>query len=149
MELSSVNYRLFVALLVSVIASTANLDALARSGDIQVKSGQGEELKVKHSLFGRKNIVVQDRLGDQIEHQTGLVGSKAKVQILGNGYESKTGILGNKSYKISTILGDKVETKKTWFGLGRRKTTVDLSGTTGLVNQVLQTKVAKSKAEVH
>jgi hypothetical protein len=149
MELSSVNYRLFVALLVSVIASTANLDVLARSGDIQVKSGQGEEFKVKHSLFGRKNIVVQDRLGDQIEHQTGLVGSKAKVQILGNGYESKTGIFGNKSYKISTILGDKVETKKTWFGLGRRKTTVDLSGTTGLVNQVLQTKVAKSKAEVH
>ena len=149
MELSSVNYRLFAALLVSVIASTANLDALAQSGDIQVKSGQGEEFNVKHSLFGRKNIVVQDRLGDKIEHQTGLVGSKAKVQILGNGYESKTGIFGNKSYKISTILGDKVETKKTWFGLGRRKTTVDLSGTTGLVNQVLQTKVAKSKAEVH
>ncbi len=63
--MNNVSYRLLCALLVSAIASAVNLGALAQSEDIQVKSGHGEEFNVKHRLFGRKNIVVQDRLGDK------------------------------------------------------------------------------------
>ncbi|CAN5274238.1 hypothetical protein BH11CYA1_BH11CYA1_09740 [soil metagenome] len=112
--------------------------AQARSGDFEVKTGQGEEFTVQHNLFGRKSFVAQDRLGNKVERSKGLLGNdKTGVQILGNGYETKKSIFGNKSTKVSTILGDKVETKKSWFGLGRRKTTVDLSGTTSLINSAL------------
>ena len=150
MELNSIKNRALGALAVITFASTAGEQAFAQSGDIQVKSGQGEEFNIKHNLFGRQNVALHDRLGNKFEHQTGLLGdSKANVQVLGNGYEAKKGIFGRKSYKVSTILGDKVETKRSWFGLGRRKTTVDLSGTAGLVNQVLKEKVSKDKAEVN
>lgn len=148
--MNSFKYTTFAALAVLTIAATTVEPALAQGGDIEVKSGQGEEFNIKHGFFGRKNLAAQDRLGNKIECHTGLLGdSKASVQVLGNGYEVKKGILGNKSYKASTVLGDKIETKRSWFGLGRRKTTVDLSGTVGLVNQVLKTKVGKDKADVH
>jgi hypothetical protein len=150
MKLKSFKYTAFAALAVLISALATVEQARAQEGDIEVKSGQGEEFNIKHNLFGRQNLVLQDRLGNKIERQTGLLGdSKANVQVLGNGYEAKKGVWGNKSYKVSTVLGDKVETKRSWFGLGRRKTTVDLSGTVGLVNQVLKTKASKDKADVH
>lgn len=148
--MNSIKYTTFAALAVLTIAAATVEPALAQGSDIQVKSGQGEEFNIKHNLFGRKHLAAQDRLGNKIERQTGLLGdSKANVQVLGNGYEAKKGIFGNKSYKVSTVLGDKVETKRSWFGLGRRKTTVDLSGTAGLVNQVLKEKVSRDKAAVN
>ena len=130
------------SVLVFTMVSNLNIAiAQAKSGDIEVKSGQGEEFSVQHNLFGRKSFVAQDRLGNKVERSKGLLGNdKTDVQILGNGYETKKSILGNKSTKVTTLLGDKVETKKSWFGLGRRKTTVDLSGTAGLINSAFSKK---------
>jgi hypothetical protein len=150
MELNSIKSMVLGALVVLTVVSVAVEPAFAQGGDIEVKSGQGEEFNIKHNLFGRQNIVLNDRLGNKFEQRTGLLGdSKANVQVLGNAIESDKGIFGNKSYKVSTILGDKVETRRSWFGLGRRKTTVDLSGTAGLVSQLLNGKLNKDKAEVN
>lgn len=148
--MNSIKSMVLGALVVLTVALVTVEPAFAQGGDIEVKSGQGEVFNIKHNLFGRQNVVARDRLGNKFEHQAGLLGdTKANVQVLGNGIEAKKGILGNKSYTASTILGDKVETKRSWFGLGRRKTTVDLSGTAGLVNQLLNVKLNKDKAEVN
>lgn len=150
MELNSIKSMVLGALVVLTVALVTVEPAFAQGGDIEVKSGQGEVFNSKHKLFGRQNVVAHDRLGNKFEHQTGLLGdSKTNVQVLGNGLVAEKGMFGNKSYTASTILGDKVETKRSWFGLGRRKTTVDLSGTAGLVNQLLNVKLNKDKAEVN
>jgi hypothetical protein len=109
------------------------LPALAwRGNDFAITDGAGEQLQIKHSLFGRNKTVVKDRLGDGFATQTGFFGTKtSEVGILGNRLQSHKGLLGNSETDASTLLGDRLVTKKGIFG--RRKTAVDLSGTTHLV----------------
>jgi hypothetical protein len=124
---------LFALALVAIFAPGASAD-----GDFEVKTGQGESFSIQHNLFGGKSYSAQDRLGNKIENKKGLLGnSKVDVSLLGNEYQRDKGILGGKSTRVSTMLGDEFQTKRSWFGLGRRKTTVNLSGTTNLINQAL------------
>jgi len=126
--------------LMAIVASSLPAQAW---GSFDVKLGKGEEVKVKKGLFGNKNLALKDRLGDQIEDSQGILGNKhQKVQFLGNGVEVNQGVLGNKSIAAGTILGDKFETRRSFFGLGPRTTHVDLSGASALAGQLFAHKSA-------
>lgn len=106
--------------------------ALARGNDWTITDGMGEELQVKNGFFGKKKTIVKDRMGNGFKKETGLLGgTTTEASVLGNGFKKKKGIFGGSDISGSTIFGDTVQTKKGIFG--RRKTTVDLSGTSKLV----------------
>lgn len=115
--------------------------ALARGNDLTIKSGFGEELTIENGFFGRKKRKVKDRMGNSVEHDTGLFGTKqTSVNALGNSFSRKKGLFGGSQIEGSTILGDKVTTKKGLFG--RRKTTVDLSGVSGAIQGLVRSQSA-------
>lgn len=109
---------------------------LARGNDLTITDGMGEQLQVKHSLFGKKTRIVKDRLGDGFAQEQSLLGSRTtEIGLLGSQFKSKTGLLGNSETGASTIFGDKFVSKKGIFG--RRKTAVDLSGSSQLIRGLL------------
>ena len=106
--------------------------ALARGNDWTITDGMGEEIKVRNGFFGKKSAVVKDRLGNGFKKEKGIFGgTTTEASILGNGFKKKKGILGGSDISGSTIFGDTVQTKKGIFG--RRTTTVDLSGSSKLI----------------
>ncbi len=111
----------------------------------EFKTGKGESVIVKKGLFGTKAIKVQDRLGNSYESDKSFLGRKKnKVSFFGNGVSVEKNILGKNNVSGATILGDKIETKRSWFGLGPRRTTVDISGVTNLAEQFLTNKKSPS-----
>jgi hypothetical protein len=106
-------------------------------GSTDIRTGFGEEIYVNHGLFGTHETVMKDRLGDQYVKKHGLLGTKDEgVSIFGNGYEKHKGLIGGTQAEAHDILGDRVISKKTFLGLGPRKTQVDLSGMGSVVQQV-------------
>ena len=106
--------------------------AIARGNDWTITDGMGEELQVKNGFFGKKKAVVKDRMGNGFKKETGIFGgSTTEASVLGNGFKKKKGIFGGSEIAGSTIFGDSVQTKKGIFG--RRSTTVDLSGSSKLI----------------
>ncbi len=106
--------------------------ALARGNDWTITDGMGEEIQVRNGFFGKKSAVVKDRLGNGFKKEKGIFGgTTTEASILGNGFKKKKGILGGSDISGSTIFGDTVQTKKGIFG--RRTTTVDLSGSSKLI----------------
>lgn len=135
--LHKANYSGLALALVS-FCLIAHAPAALAGGDFEVKTGQGESFEIKHNLFGKKSFSAQDRLGNKIENKKGLLGNgKTDVSLLGNEFQREKGLLGGKSTRVSTMFGDEIQTKRSWFGLGRRKTKINLSGTAGLINQAL------------
>lgn len=135
--------RKFIALNVAAVMSVATAaSALAKGiGDLEIKTGSGEEFTIKNGWFGKKTTTAKDRLGNKIEYNKGWFGNKgASVSVLGNSFEKKNGLFGSGDIEAHTILGDTVKSKKGWFG--RRKTTVDLSGVGGVVNTFFNKKKA-------
>lgn len=125
------------ALSLAVICSMLSGSAWARGNDWTIKDGKGEELSIKHGWFGRKQVKVQDRLGNKLENKKGLWGSKeTQVDLLGNQIKRKKGIFGGSQIEGSSILGDKITTKKGLFG--RRQTTVDVSGVSSAIGSLLK-----------
>lgn len=119
-------------LLALILVAATSAPALARGNDLVVKSGFGDEVTIKHGLFGRKTTTVKDRMGNGYSSKGGLFGSKeSSVSVIGNNLTRKKGWFGRSEVQGSTILGDKVSTKKGLFG--RRTTTVDVSGTSSAV----------------
>lgn len=111
------------------------LPAQSQGQDISVVDGQGEELSIKHGLFGTKKKTVKDRFGNKYEHSDGLLGtSKKEVKILGSSYNKKKGLFGQSKTEVKTVLGANVSSKKSLFG--RRKTTVDLSGVSKAISNL-------------
>lgn len=132
-----------------ILFASATSQAAQAGNNIELTDGKGEALVVKQDLFGNNTYAAQDRLGNKVVSKKGLFGTKSKgVSILGNTVETKTGLFGGKSYSGTTILGDKFETKRTWFGLGPRKTTVDLSGVSSLASQLLKKRSTTASAPV-
>jgi hypothetical protein len=125
------------AMLALVMSAVTIAPALARGNDLVIKDGLGEEVTMKHGFFGRGTTVVKDRLGNGYATSTGLFGTKEQqVKVLGNSFERKKGLFGGTTVQGGTIFGDKVSTKKGIFG--RRTTTVDVSGTTGVLKTLWQ-----------
>ena len=113
-----------------------SLPTFARGNDLSITDGAGEQVQIKHSLFGRNKTVMKDRFGDGFAQQNGLFGSKAsEASVLGNRVMHKKGLLGNTETDASTIFGANMVTKKGIFG--RRTTAVDLSGTNQLIHSFL------------
>jgi hypothetical protein len=107
-----------------------------KPGTLDVRTGFGEEVMVKHGLFGTTDTEVKDRLGDAYEDKNGLFSSEQGVNFLGNSYVKHKGLLSGTTVEGRSIFGDRIESKKSFFGLGPRKTTVDLSGVGSIVQQV-------------
>lgn len=106
--------------------------ALARGNDWTITDGMGEEIQVRNGFFGKKSTLVKDRMGNGFKKDKGILGgTSTEASVLGNGFKKKTGIFGGSDISGSTIFGDSVQTKKGIFG--RRKTTVDLSGSSKLI----------------
>lgn len=137
-----------IALNLAALISVATAgSALAKGiGDLEIKTGGGEELTIKNGWFGKKTTSAKDRLGNKVEYSKGWFGSKgASVSVLGNTFERKKGLFGSGDIQAHTILGDTVKSKKGWFG--RRKTTVDLSGVGSVVNNYFGKKKAVDPAK--
>lgn len=128
--------RLSAPLLLAVLLAGP---VLARGNDFAVTDGMGEEIQIKNGLFGKKSKLVKDRLGNGFKQEKGIFGTTTtQASVLGNGFKKKNGILGGSDISGSTIFGDTIQTKKGIFG--RRKTTVDLSGSSRLIQSFLGPK---------
>lgn len=117
--------------------------ALADTGNVTVKTGNGTEMVLKKGYFGGEERSVKDKRGNKIgTKRSGLFGTtkETEVSFFGNGIKKKKGLFGGTKYEGKTILGDSIESKRGLFGFGRRNTTVDLSGTTNLVKQFIGSK---------
>lgn len=131
---------LAVVLLCSFISATPASLAL---DTWEFKTGKGESVLVKKGLFGTKTVRMKDRLGNGFEFDNSFLGSKKNsVNFFGNGVSVEKNILGRSSIQGSTMLGDKIETKRSWFGLGPRRTSIDASGVTNLAEKLLTKKQA-------
>ncbi len=117
--------------------------ALADRGNITIKTGNGSQMVLKKGYFGGEEESITDKHGNKLSRKKGgLFGTtqETEVAFFGNGIKKKKGLFGGTQVEGKTILGDSITSKKGFFGLGRRNTTVDLSGTTGLVKQLLGAK---------
>ncbi len=109
------------------------LPAAGAADNWSITDGMGEELEVKHSLFGKKVKSAKDRYGNSFKSEDGLLSSgRTSLTLLGNRLEKKNGLLSGSKLEASTIFGDKVKSKKGLFG--RRKTELDLSGSAALIS---------------
>jgi hypothetical protein len=113
---------------------------------VDVKSGFGDEVYVKHGLLGTKDTEIRDRLGDGYTNKQGLFSSDKGINVLGNSYTKHKGLLSGTTVEARSILGDRVESRKTFFGLGPRKTTVDFSGVGSVVEQLLGKNFASARS---
>lgn len=113
------------------------------SSNVSIKTGFGDEITIKKGIFGNKKKVVKDRLGDKYEVSNGIFGNtNTEINLLGNSYSKKKGILGTRETEMKSLLGDSFKTKKSWL-LGRRTTTIDASGVTGLVGSAISRATRK------
>ncbi len=113
-------------------------------GNLTIKSGSGEEITYKKGMFGKKQVLVKDRIGNKYEKKKGMLGGRSKeVSVLGNQYKSSHSVLGDKAEGRS-FFGDTVTVKKGMFG--RRSTEVDLSGISGVVKGLMGSKEPFSDA---
>lgn len=129
--------------LLNISASGAITPALADRGNMTIKTGSGTEMVFKKGYFGGEEQSITDKRGNKIGRKKGgLFGTtqETEVSFFGNGVKKKKGLFGGTQYEGKTILGDSITSKKGLFGLGRRNTTVDISGTTSLVKQLIGSK---------
>lgn len=129
--------------LLNISGSSAITPALADRGNMTIKTGSGTEMVFKKGYFGTEEQSIKDKRGNKIgRKKSGLFGTtqETEVSFFGNGVKKKRGLFGGTQYEGKTILGDSITSKKGFFGLGRRNTTVDISGTTSLVKQLIGSK---------
>lgn len=127
-----------LALLVLLNISTQNA-VFADNGNISVKTGKGTEMVIRKGYFGGEEAYFRDSKGNGFERKkSGWLGSKESgLSLFGNQVKKKKGLFGGSQVEAKTILGDTVTSKKGLFGFGRRNTTIDASGVTGLVQQFI------------
>src|SRR2546430_148175 len=82
---------LTISIISLVATSTA---ALAKRDSLDVQTGFGEELVVKHGLFGTKTTAVKDRLGDSYVNREGIFSQDKGANVFGNGYSKHHGLIG-------------------------------------------------------
>lgn len=136
------SYKVSIAL-ATLIAATSALGAWAQGGgNLNVRTGFGDEFQIHHGLFNlTKETEVKDRLGDAYINKKGLFGTKdTGVNFLGNSYRKHKGIIGGTQVQGADIFGDRISSHKTFLGMGRRQTNVDLSGMGSLVQQFVSSR---------
>ena len=142
------NRTLSTIVILGILGANSTSAVFARGNDWTIKTGQGEEVTVKNGWFGKKTRVAKDRFGDKIEKNTGILGNQSsEVNLLGNSYRKEKGFLGGSEVEARTMLGDSIKTEKGIFG--RRKTTIDASGVTGLVSAFIGAKMKKPSPPVN
>ncbi len=136
--IKGLNIALSLAALVTLQSA-----ALARGGgNYNITDGYGDGFAIHHGLFGLTSQKgVQDRLGNHYVKENGLFSNKTDVNFLGNKYQRKHGLVGGTQVGVSDMLGDSIQSRKTWFGLGRRQTNVNLSGVGGIVQSFIGGKI--------
>ncbi|MBS1957002.1 MAG: hypothetical protein JST89_22625 [Cyanobacteria bacterium SZAS-4] len=137
--IKGLNIALSLAALVTLQSA-----ALARGGggNYNITDGYGDGFAIHHGLFGLTSQKgVQDRLGNHYVKENGLFSNQTDVNFLGNKYQRKHGLIGGTQVGMSDMLGDSIQSKKTWFGLGRRQTNVNLSGVGGIVQSFIGGKM--------
>jgi hypothetical protein len=117
-----------------------NAPALAGLGKFTITDGSGDQVVVKHGLFGRK-ISYKDRYGNNLEKSRSIFGltKDTKVGVLGNEMHSHKGLFGFSKTEGHSILGDSVTSSKNPF---YRNTNVNLSGVDGFLKNSMQSKQA-------
>ncbi len=117
--------------------------ALARGGsNYNITDGFGDSFVIQNGLFGlTQKKGIQDRLGNRYVKEKGLFSNKTDVNVLGNKYQRKKGLIGGTQVGVADMFGDSITSKKTWFGLGRRQTNINLSGVGGLVQSFVGGKM--------
>lgn len=136
--IKGLNIALSLAALVTLQSA-----ALARGGsNYNITDGYGDGFVIQHGLFGLTSKKgVQDRLGNHYVKENGLFSNQTDVNFLGNKYQRKHGLIGGNQVGMADMLGDSIQSKKTWFGLGRRQTNVNLSGVGGIVQSFIGGKM--------
>jgi hypothetical protein len=125
------------------LSATVAPAAFAERGNVTVKTGNGTEMVLSRGYFGGSEQSIKDKHGNKIARKkSGLFGTtqESEFAIFGNGIKKKKGLFGGTQVEGKTILGDSITSKRGLFGLGRRNTTVDISGTTGIVKQLIGAK---------
>lgn len=124
-------------LLVPIIL-LSNQSALAKWGTFTMTDENGEQVKVKHGLFGKKTIV-KDRFGNGVATKQGIFGINKDTQVsaVGNNVQVHKGLLGSQT-EVEDMLGDKITSNK---NLLYSNTNVDLSGVNRLLNKYFGPKM--------
>lgn len=135
------NIALSLAALVA--AQSVSSSAMARSGNnYNITDGYGDAFVIQHGLFNlTEKKGVKDRLGNHYVKERGLFSNSTDVNFIGNKYQRKHGLIGGTKVQMADMLGDSISTRKTWFGLGRRQTDVNLSGVGGIVQSFIGAKM--------
>lgn len=125
---------IFAPLLLCVLLSQLGQPVKAGWGKLTVDSGGGDELTVKHGLFGHKTEV-KDRLGDGFVKSHSIFGTKTEeISVLGNGIKYHKGLLGFSSASGHTMFGDSLSSHKNPL---YRTTNVNMSGINSLLGNYL------------
>jgi len=129
-----VNKNIFLSFSFLALSVQSTLPVLAGWGKFTIDSGSGDQVEVKHGLFGRKTVV-KDRLGDGFASSHSILGTKStEASVLGNGVRYHKGLLGFSSASAHTMLGDSITTHK---GLFTRNTNVNVSGINSLLGRYI------------
>ena len=110
------------------------MPSMAKWGTFTMTDDQGDEVKVKHSLFGKKTVV-KDRNGNGFEHSRSIFGltKDTKVGALGNDMHVHKGLFGFGKTEANDMLGDTVKSKK---NLLFRNTNVDMNGANSFLTKM-------------
>jgi hypothetical protein len=109
-------------------------------GKFTMTDGSGDQVVVKHGLFGRKTVVT-DRFGNGVETSRSIFGltKDTKVGVLGNEVHSHKGLFGFSKTESQSMLGDTVTSNKNpLYG----NTNINLKGVDGLLSGYMQPKQA-------
>ena len=125
-------------IVLAAVAGVAPGAMAHKVSDLAVTDGMGEGMMIKHGFLGiGKTTEAQDRLGDGFIKKNGLFEQESGANLLGNKFMKKKGLIGGTQLQASDILGDRMSSHKTWFGLGRRQTEMNLSGVSGVMQSLV------------
>ena len=116
----------FLASMAVLITLAPTLPVFAKWGKVTVTDSSGEEVVVKHGLFGKKTLV-KDRFGDGFQNKKSIFGLTKDTQVsaLGNDVHVHKGLFGFGKTEGKDMFGDKISSNKNPF---YRNTNIDLSG---------------------
>lgn len=121
-----------------IILLSLGLPALAKWGTFTMTDDNGDQVIVKHGLFGKKTIV-KDRYGDGFANSKSIFGltKDTQVGVLGNEVHAHKGLFGFGKTEGHDVLGDTVSSKNNPL---YRNTNVNLSGANSFLNKFFAPK---------
>jgi hypothetical protein len=112
--------------------------ALAKWGKFTITDDNGEQVVVKHGLFGKKTIV-KDRWGDGFEHKRSIFGLTKDTQVsaVGNDVHVHKGLFGFGKTEGQDMLGDTISSHNNPL---YHNTNVNLSGVNNVIDKYFGSK---------